>query len=116
MTRGRAQLLRSEQINIEDQRGAWRDVATGAARTVAQVRRAHPVAQSLAIRSGFVSGCYQVGREAGSLDSSIARATEVADRLRPAEDFLDPLAHPLAERVFRPTVTATFHPVRTIYP
>jgi hypothetical protein len=32
----------------------------------------------------------------------IVRATEVADRLDPAEDLLDPLAHSLADCVARP--------------
>src|SRR5712671_6009833 len=36
---GRAPLLRSEQIDVEHQRGARRDVAAGAARAIAQVRR-----------------------------------------------------------------------------
>ena len=45
----------------------------------------------------------QVGGETGPLDAPIARAPEVADRLDPAEDLLDPLAHALAHRVARPT-------------
>lgn len=50
-----------------------------------------------------VSGADQVGGEGGPLYASIARAAEVPDRLDPAEDLLDPLAHSLAERVSRPT-------------
>jgi hypothetical protein len=49
-----------------------------------------------------VGGCYQEGGQAGALDSSIARTPKVADRFDRAEDFLHPLAHPLAERVARP--------------
>ena len=49
-----------------------------------------------------VSGADQVGGETGSLDAPIARAPEVADRLDPAEDLFDPLAHSLAHRVSRP--------------
>src|SRR6202158_1960621 len=36
---GRAPLLHTEQIDVEHQRGARRDVAAGAARAIAQVRR-----------------------------------------------------------------------------
>jgi hypothetical protein len=50
-----------------------------------------------------VGGADQISRESGPLHAPIARATEVADRLDPAEDFLDPLAHSLAHRVSRPT-------------
>ena len=49
-----------------------------------------------------VGGADQVGGETGPLDAPIARATEVADRLDPAEDLLDPLAHSLARCVARP--------------
>src|SRR5258708_6208331 len=51
----------------------------------------------------LVGGADQVGGESGPLDAAIARATEVADRLDPAEDLFDPLAHSLADRVARPT-------------
>src|SRR5258708_4855655 len=50
----------------------------------------------------IVGSCHQVGSEAGSLDSAIARTPEVADRFAPAEDLLDSLAHPLAQRVTGP--------------
>src|SRR5260221_1212013 len=50
----------------------------------------------------IVGGCDQVGGKAGPLDSSIARTAEVAGRFAPAEDLLDSLAHPLAQRVTRP--------------
>src|SRR5258708_31669043 len=36
---GRAPLLHAEQIDVEHQRGARRDVAAGAARAIAEVRR-----------------------------------------------------------------------------
>ena len=49
-----------------------------------------------------VGGADQVGGETGPLDAPIARATEVADRLDPAEDLLDPLAYSLADCVARP--------------
>src|SRR5580698_773265 len=50
----------------------------------------------------IVGGCHQVGSEAGSLDSPIARAPEVADGFAPTEDLLDALAHSLAQRVTGP--------------
>src|ERR1019366_5547678 len=50
-----------------------------------------------------VGGADQVGGETGPLEASIARAAEVPDRLDPAEDLLDPLAHSLANCVSRPT-------------
>src|ERR1019366_4223919 len=53
-----------------------------------------------------VGGAAQIGGETGPLEASIARAAEVPDRLYPAEDLLDPLAHSLAHRVSRPTGTA----------
>src|SRR3978361_2178791 len=36
---GRARLLRAEPLDVEDQRGARRDVVAGAARAIAQIRR-----------------------------------------------------------------------------
>src|SRR5512135_2927964 len=50
----------------------------------------------------IVGSRYQVGGEAGPLDPSIARAPKVTDRFAPAEDFLDSLAYPLAQRVTGP--------------
>jgi len=49
-----------------------------------------------------VSGADQVGGESGTFDAPIAVAPEVADRLDPAEDLLDPLARSLTDRVSRP--------------
>ena len=51
-----------------------------------------------------VGGADQVGGETGPFDAPIARATEVADGLDPAEDLFDPLAHALADCVARPIV------------
>src|ERR1700687_4194229 len=48
-----------------------------------------------------VGGADEVGGETGPLDAPIARATEVTDRVDPAENLLDPLAYSLADCVAR---------------
>ncbi len=45
----------------------------------------------------IVGGSYAVGMQLGTLEDSIARTTLAAGGLHPAEDPLDPFAHPLGE-------------------
>jgi hypothetical protein len=44
----------------------------------------------------------QMGGKPGPLQAAIAGAAEAADRLEPAEDLLDPLAHELTDSISRP--------------
>src|SRR5579864_539238 len=61
-----------------------------------------PAGTELCDPQQVVGGADQVGGETGPFDAPIARATEVADRLDPAENLLDPLAHALTHHVARP--------------
>src|SRR5690242_4896419 len=42
---------------------------------------------------------HQVGMQLGTVEAAIARFAQATHGLHPAEDLLDPLAHPLAHRV-----------------
>ena len=55
-----------------------------------------------------VGRCDEVGPEVVAFDPSVARLAKSADCLHPAEDLLDALPFPLAERVARIVVPPRF--------